>query len=83
METHRSPIRNAMHIGLISTDDMTEREQAILYEWTRDTADAAFRAEYVARGWAPSDATCQRLRGYHQAGLTPDEAAEALFAVRH
>jgi hypothetical protein len=72
-----------MHIGLIAADDMSDREQAILFEWTRDAANAAFRAEYVARGWAPSDATCQRLRGYHQAGLSPDEAAEALFARRH
>jgi hypothetical protein len=70
-------------MGLIAADDMSEREQAILFEWTRSTVDSAFRAEYVVRGWAPSDATCQRLRGYHQAGLSPDEAAEALFSTRH
>ena len=70
-------------MGLIAADDMSEREQAILYEWTRSATDSAFHAGYITRGWAPSDATCQRLRGYHQAGLSPDEAAQALFAVRH
>lgn len=72
-----------MRIGLIAADDMSEIEQAMLFEWTRDTTDAAFRAEYVTRAWSPSDAMLIRLRGYHHAGLTPDEAAQALFATRH
>lgn len=70
-------------MGLISPDDMSEREQAILYEWARSTTDSAFHAGYITRAWQPNDATLFRMRGYHEVGLSPDEAAEALFAVRH
>jgi hypothetical protein len=72
-----------MRIGLMAADDMSDREQAILYEWTRSATDSAFHAGYITRSWSPSDAVCNRLRGYFEAGLSPDEAAEALFAVRH
>ena len=70
-------------MGLIAADDMSAREQAMLYEFTRDAADAAFRAGYITRAWHPTDAVCLRLRGYHQAGLTPNEAAEAIFVRMH
>ncbi|MET3232266.1 UNVERIFIED_ORG: hypothetical protein ABIC54_004471 [Burkholderia sp. 1263] len=70
-------------MGLIAADDMSQREQAILFEFTRDVADAAFRAGYLMKAWQPNDAMCLRLRGYHQAGLSPDEAADGLFAVHH
>lgn len=72
-----------MRIGLIAADDMSDVEQAMLYEFARDTTHAAYRAQYVTTAWSPSDAMCERLRGYHQAGLTPDEAAEGLFGVHH
>ena len=70
-------------MGLIAADDMSDREQAILWEFTRDVTDASYRAGYITRRWNPSDAVCLRLRGYQQAGLTPDEAADGLFATHH
>ena len=70
-------------MGLIAADDMSEREQALLWEFTRDVTDASYRAGYITRRWNPTDAVCLRLRGYHLAGLTPDEAAEGLFGVKH
>lgn len=70
-------------MGLIAADDMTDREQAMLFEWTRSTVDSAFDAGYITRRWEPSDTTLCRLRGYHEVGLSPSEAAEALFATRH
>lgn len=64
-------------------DDMSEREQAILSEWTRSVYDAALHAEYIASRWRPSDGAILRLNGYFGAGLTPAEAADALFSTHH
>lgn len=70
-------------MGLIAADDMTAREQAILYEWARSTTDSAFHAGYITRAWQPNDATLFRMRGYFEAGLSPDEAAAGLFETHH
>jgi hypothetical protein len=70
-------------MGLLVADDMSEVEQAILFEWTRSVADSALHSGYVTSRWSMTDDVCLRLRGYHQAGLSPSEAAECLFAVKH
>jgi hypothetical protein len=70
-------------MGLIAADDMSDREQALLYEWTRSVADSALHSGYVTGRWNMTDDVCLRLRGYHQAGLSPSEAADALFSTRH
>ncbi|HEX7911772.1 MAG TPA: hypothetical protein VF534_27275 [Paraburkholderia sp.] len=70
-------------MGLIAADDMTEAQQAMLYEWTRSTVDSAFAAGHITQRWSPSDKNLATLRGYFDVGLTPEEAADALFAVKH
>lgn len=62
---------------------MSDVERAMLYEFAYDTTHAALRAAYVTSGWSPSDATLSRLRGYFEAGLSPDEAAAGLFETHH
>lgn len=63
-------------------NDMTQAEQAMLSEWTRDAFHAAVHAGYVVAPWRPTDDACRVLRGYHTAGLTPAEAAQAFFSTR-
>lgn len=63
-------------------NDMTDCEQAIQSEWTRDVFDAAVRAGYISPPWKPSDGALEMLRGYYVSGLTPEEGAQALFATR-
>ena len=70
-------------MGLIAADDMTDREQARLYEFTKDVTTLAFHTGYITNRWSPNDAALSRLRGYYEAGLTPDEAAQGLFATHH
>lgn len=70
-----------MPIGLIAPDDMSEIEQVMLYEFTLSMVNSAFAAGYVNGKWHPSDSTCERIRGYHHAGLTPGEAAQIIFGV--
>ena len=63
-------------------NDQTEREQAMRAEWQRDVIDAAAYAELIKLPWVPSPAMREALAGYYEAGLSPADAAEALFAVR-
>lgn len=63
-------------------NDLSERDAAILSEWTRDAYDAAVHAGFVTPPWRPSPAMREALVGYFEAGLTPGEAAMALFATR-
>jgi hypothetical protein len=64
-------------------DDASEREQAMLQEWTRSCLDAAVYAGLVTPPWRPAEHVYSTLHGYFIAGMTPAEGAEALFAVRH
>lgn len=64
-------------------NDQSEREMAMLEEWTRSAMDAAVYAGLVTPPWRPSENAYSSLHGYYLAGLTPADAAEALFAVRH
>lgn len=61
---------------------MSERDQAIIAEWTLDTFDAAVHAVLVTPPWRPTDHAYGVLRGYREAGLTPAEAAQAFFSTR-
>ena len=55
----------------------------MIAEWTRSALDAAVYAGFVALPWRPAEYVYGTLHGYYLAGLTPADAAEALFAVRH
>lgn len=61
---------------------MTEVEQAMLTEWVRDSFDAAVHAGYISPPWKPSATMLNTLQSYYSSGLSPAEAAEALFATR-
>lgn len=64
-------------------NDLPESERAKLTEWVLVAFDEAVRAGYVTPPWRPSDAMYDRMAGYYRVGLTPWEAAQAAFAVRH
>lgn len=64
-------------------DDLSEREQAILFEWTRSVLDAAVYAGLIVPPWRPTEHVYSLLHGYFGLGFTPEEGAEALFARRH
>lgn len=63
-------------------NDASDRERAMLSEWTRDTINAAARAELVKLPYRPTDHVCGVLRGYFEAGLSPEDAAMALFGLK-
>jgi hypothetical protein len=63
--------------------DMSERDQAMLHEWTRSACDAALHAGLVESPWRPSERVIGVLQSYYVIGMTPAEGAEALFATRH
>lgn len=62
--------------------DQSEREAQMLSEWTRSALDAAVYAGHVVLPWRPREHVYGTLHGYYLAGLTPIDAAEALFATR-
>ncbi|MBB5547520.1 hypothetical protein [Paraburkholderia fungorum] len=63
--------------------DMTEAEQAMLYEWSRTTIDEAIAANLVSMPFRPTAAFYDQIAGYYRVGLTPVEAAQAAFGVHH
>jgi hypothetical protein len=64
-------------------DDMSESERAMLFEWTRTTVDEAVVAGLVIPPWRPTAGVHEMLHGYYISGLSPAEAAQAAFGVRH
>lgn len=64
-------------------NDQSNREAQMIAEWTRSALDAAVYAGFVALPWRPAEYVYGTLHGYYLAGLTPGDAAEALFATRH
>lgn len=63
--------------------DMSDRERLILSEWTRSMIDAAVYAGHIALPWRPTDRQYGALHACYEAGLTPEDGAEVLFAQRH
>lgn len=63
-------------------NDLSDSEQAMLAEWSRDAFDAAVAAGFIVPPWRPSPAMREALAGYYEAGLSPAQGAEALFATR-
>lgn len=63
--------------------EMTEREQEELAFWTRSALDAAVYAGLITPPWRPTEHAYGVLHGYFGAGLSPEDAAQALFGVRH
>lgn len=63
-------------------NDLSIVEQAKLAEWSRDTFDAAVAAGFISPPWRPSPAMREALAGYYEAGLSPADGAQALFATR-
>jgi hypothetical protein len=64
-------------------DNLTEAEQAALTEWTRVAFDEAVVAGYIVPPWRPTLQAYEQMHGYYVSGLTPAEAAQAMFAIRH
>jgi hypothetical protein len=64
-------------------NDLSDCEQAMLSEWSRSAIDAALHAGFIVMPWRPTDGIYDQLAGYYASGLTPEEAAQALFAIRH
>ena len=63
-------------------NDQDERERAMLSEWSRDAIDAAARAGLLKLPYRPTDHVIGILAGYYGAGLSPEDAATALFGLR-
>lgn len=63
--------------------DMTEREQEELAFWTRSAVDAAVYAGLLVPPWRPTEHAYGVLHGYFGAGLSPEDAAAALFGIKH
>jgi hypothetical protein len=62
--------------------DMSEAEQAILFEFGRDVFDAAVRAGHIVPPWQPNREAYVLLHEYLLFGFSASQAAEALFATR-
>jgi len=62
---------------------MTEREQEELMFWTNATINSAAHAGLLQLPYCPTEHAYTTLHGYQIAGLTPDDAAQAYFGVRH
>lgn len=64
-------------------NDMSEAEQAMLFEFGRDVFNAAVSAGYLAPPWKMSHDGYVAMHEYMLFHFSPAETAEALFAVRH
>lgn len=64
-------------------EDMSEAEQAMLFQWTRTAVDEAALAGFITSPWRPADGAHEMLRGYYVSGLTLAEAAQAAFGTKH
>lgn len=67
----------------LEMDDQSERERAMMEEWTRSAMDAAVYAGLIQPPWRPGEHVYSALHGYFSLGMTPAQGAEALFATRH
>jgi hypothetical protein len=54
-----------------------------LQSWTAAWYDQVVKAGFVRPPFQPDDATVSRLHGYFDVGLSPTEAAQALFGPKH
>jgi hypothetical protein len=54
-----------------------------LQSWTVAWYDQVVTAGFVRPPFQPDDATVSRLHGYFNVGLSPTEAAQALFGPKH
>src|SRR5260370_3765958 len=63
---------------LLSPDSQLE-----LQSWTAAWYDQVVKAGFIRPPFQPDDATVSRLHGYFNVGLSPTEAAQALFGPKH
>jgi hypothetical protein len=54
-----------------------------LQSWTAAWYDQVVEAGFVRPPFQPDDATVRSLHGYFNVGLSPTEAAQALFCQKH
>jgi hypothetical protein len=54
-----------------------------LVEWTQTWYEEAVAGHFVRHPYEADSATLTRLHQYFRAGLTPAEAAQACFGVKH
>ena len=58
-------------------------EAAAMRSWMLVCYDEMVTAGYVSPPWSPSGEVHDVLIAYYRVAMTPEEAAEAIFAVRH
>ena len=54
-----------------------------LVRWTKAWYDEAVSANFVSHPYQPDSELVGRLHQYFHAGLTPAEAAQACFGIKH
>jgi hypothetical protein len=64
-------------------DDQSERERAMIDEWCRSACDAAVYYGFVETPWRPSEKVIGTLHSFYPTGMTPAEAAQAVFSTYH
>jgi hypothetical protein len=63
---------------LLSLDDQLE-----LHRWTAAWYEKVVEAGFIRPAYQPDNETISRLHAYFSAGLSPTEAAQALFGGKH
>lgn len=61
---------------------MTNTEARAVWDWATATHEEAARAGYIRPPWTPTDDACEFLEACYRIGMTPCQAAEAMFSTR-
>jgi hypothetical protein len=62
---------------------LTTQQAEAIREWATDAFEEAERAGYIRAPWHPTDDACEFMSACYRIGMTPVDAAEAMFANRH
>jgi hypothetical protein len=57
--------------------------QLELHRWTAAWYEEVVEAGFIRPSYEPDDETISRLYAYFNAGLSPTEAAQAVFGTKH
>jgi hypothetical protein len=68
---------------LDESNELPREYERDLDAWTCAWYDAAVASNFIRSPYHPDATTLKRLQGYFHAGLTPAEAAEACFTLKH
>jgi hypothetical protein len=62
---------------------LLEDYQLELYRWTAAWYEEVVEAGFMRSTFQPDDETVSRLHAYFDAGLSPGDAAQAIFGEKH